>query len=254
MKKLNLKNALTFTLCLLPAAIIGGWFVAKYTIAGMDETILEKAIQQVGSMDIIMLATVVQSVIYAAVCGFFGYIIAGKLGLIRPLRFEKKGMMFALLFGILAGVTLSADAFTFAKWIPELDGYYDSSAAFDAPTWIGSILYGGVIEEVMMRLFLMSLLALIGWKLFCKKEEKAPVKVLVISNVIAAMVFAALHLPATVLLFGTLTPMLVFRCFLMNGFYGILFGNLYRKHGIQYAMLAHMLAHIVSRTIWLILL
>ena len=254
MKKLNLKNALIFTLCLLPIAAVGGWFTAQYSISGMDEAMLETAIQQVGSMELVMLVTVIQTVIYAAVCGFFGCIIADKLGLIRPLRFEKKGMMFTLLFGILSGVTLSADAFTFAKWIPELDGYYDASADFDAPTWIASILYGGVIEEVMMRLFFMSLLALIVWKLFCKKEEKVPVKILVISNIIAGMAFAAGHLPATIMLFGTLTPMILFRCFLLNGAFGILFGNLYRKYGIQYAILAHMLAHIVSRTIWLILL
>lgn len=254
MKKLNLKNALIFTLCLLPVAVVGGFFTAKYSMAGMDEAILEEAIQQVGSMEVVILLTVIQIVIYAAICGFLGYIIADKLGLIRPLRFEKKGMIMTLLFGSLGGLALSADAFTFAKWIPELDGYYDASATFDAPTWIASILYGGVIEEVMMRLFFMSLLALIGWKLFCKKEEKAPVKILVISNVISAMAFAAGHLPATVILFGTLTPMLLFRCFLFNGAFGILCGNLYRKYGIQYAMLAHMLGHIVSRTIWLILL
>ena len=47
--------------------------------------------------------------------------------------------------------------------------------------------------------------------------------------------------------------MLIFRCFLINGAFGIVFGRLYRKHGIQYAMLAHILTHIVSRTIWLII-
>lgn len=251
MKKL--KKPLLFTICLLPIALIGGWFAAEYSISGMDEKTIETALQQVGSKEMLMLITAIQTAVYAVICGFFGYIIADKLGLIHPFRLAKKETMIALLSGAL-GVVLSADAFTFAKWIPELDGYYDASATFDAPTWIASILYGGVIEEVMMRLFLMSLLALIGWKLFCKKEAAVPDKVLIISNIIAAALFAAGHLPSTITLLGHLTPLIVFRCFLFNGAFGIIFGRLYRKYGIQYAMLAHMIAHIVSRTIWLIIL
>jgi hypothetical protein len=44
--------------------------------------------------------------------------------------------------------------------------------------------------------------------------------------------------------------MLLFRCFLLNGGFGLFFGWLYRKHGIQYAMLAHAALHIVSKLIW----
>ena len=69
---------------------------------------------------------------------------------------------------------------------------------------------------------------------------------------IAALLFAAGHLPATALTFGALTPLLVFRCFLMNGAFGLVFGRLYRKYGIQYAVLSHILFHVVARTIWLI--
>ena len=200
-----------------------------------------------------MLITMIQTVVYAVICGFFGYIIADKIGLMRPFRLDKKNTLITLLAGSLCGIVLGADAFTFAKWIPELADSYEASGRSDAPTWIASVLYGGVIEEVMLRLFLMSLIALIGWKLLCRKENAVPEKALVISNIIAAALFAASHLPATVTLFGHLTPMLIFRCFLINGAFGIVFGRLYRKHGIQYAMLAHILTHIVSRTIWLII-
>ena len=119
---------------------------------------------------------------------------------------------------------------------------------------IASVLYGGIVEEVMLRLFFMSLIALIVWKLFYKKydKENIPSSVFVIANIIAALLFAAAHLPATVVLSGGLTPWIVFRCFLLNGGFGLVFGWLYRKHGIAYAMLAHALFHIVSKMIWLI--
>ena len=88
------------------------------------------------------------------------------------------------------------------------------------------------------------------WKLFFRSREAVPAGVLVAANAIAALMFAAGHLPATALLFGGLTPMLLFRCFLLNGGFGLLFGRIYRKYGIQYAMVAHALAHIVSKLIW----
>lgn len=248
------RKALLFTLCLIPFAAVGGWFTAQMSIASVDEEALANAIQQVGSKEMVMLLTTLQTVIYAVICGFLGYIVADKIGLIRPFQLAKKDTLITLLAGAIGGITISADAFTFAKWIPELSKTYETSNTFDAPTWIASILYGGIIEEVMMRLFLMSLLALIGWKLFCRKEDTIPEKVLVISNIIVGAVFAAGHLPSTAQMIGHLTPMLIFRSFLLNGTFGIVFGRLYRKYGIQYAMLAHMLAHIVSRTIWLIIL
>lgn len=250
----KLRKPLIFTLCLIPIAAVGGWFTTQMTIASVDEKTLETAIQQAGSKEIVILATAVMTVIYAVITGFLGYIIADKLGLIRPFGFAKKQAFITLLTGAVCGIVLSTDAFTFAKWIPELSDSYEASKTFDAPTWIASILYGGVIEEVMLRLFFMSLLALIGWKLFCKKEDTVPEKVLIVSNLLAAVLFAAGHLPATVQVFGHLTPVILFRCFLMNGAFGIVFGRIYRKYGIQYAMLAHMLTHIVSKTIWLIIL
>ena len=47
--------------------------------------------------------------------------------------------------------------------------------------------------------------------------------------------------------------MLVLRCFLLNGGFGMAFGWLYRKYGIHYAMFGHALCHMVSKVIWLIL-
>jgi hypothetical protein len=253
-KRQKLKKPLIFTLCLIPFAAFGGWFTVQFSMSSIDRNTLETAIQQIGSMETVMLIATLQSVLYACICGFFGFIIASKLGLIQPFGFTKKKTLTTLSAGAICGIILSADAFTFAQWIPELKETYGSSGTFDATTWIASIMYGGIIEEVMMRLFLMSLFALIGWKLLYRKEEIVPDKMLIISNIIVAALFAAGHLPATVMLFGHLTPLLIFRCFLMNGAFGIVFGRLYRKHGIQYAMLAHILTHIVSKTTWLLIL
>jgi membrane protease YdiL (CAAX protease family) len=69
---------------------------------------------------------------------------------------------------------------------------------------------------------------------------------------IAAILFAAGHLPATAVTFGALTPLLLFRCFLLNGGFGLVFGWLYRKYGIAYAMMGHALFHVVCKIVLLI--
>lgn len=114
---------------------------------------------------------------------------------------------------------------------------------------ITSLTYGGVVEEVMMRLFLMSLVVLIISRLRADKEVTGGV--VLASNIIVALVFAAGHLPSTAMTMGITVPILI-RCFLMNGGFGFVFGYLYQKYGIYYAMLAHAGVHLVSKLIWIL--
>ena len=250
MKKL--KKPLIFTLILLPIAIVGSFLAVLMSLSSIDQAALNEAIAQVGSRELVILISMIQPVLFALVCGFFGYIFSEKIGLMRPFRIEKKPLLITLIASLIGGAVFSLDAWTFAGWIPGLAESYEGTGSFDVITWTASVLYGGVIEEVMMRLFMMSLISLLGWKIFFRKKDAVPTGVFIAANILAAVLFAAGHLPSTILTFGGLTPMLLIRCFLLNGAFGLLFGRLYRKYGIQYAMLSHMLFHIVSRTIWLI--
>ncbi len=93
----KIRKPLIFTLCLLPVAAVGGWFTAKMSTASADKAALEAAIQQVGSKEMVMLITMIQTVVYAVICGFFGYFVADKIGLIRPFRLDKKNTLITLL-------------------------------------------------------------------------------------------------------------------------------------------------------------
>ena len=145
-------------------------------------------------------------------------------------------------------MVLGLDPWTFGKFttISALSKGDISMVAF-----LASMLYGGVIEELMLRLFFMSLIILILQKLFFRKQDQIPQKVFIISNIISAFAFAAGHLPMTIELFGSLTPIIIFRCFLLNGGFGLIFGWLYRRYGIHYSMLSHAMCHFVSKIIWL---
>ena len=137
----------------------------------------------------------------------------------------------------------------FGKYSQVIMDSYASKPTIDY--MIAMVAYGGILEEVMLRLFMMSLIAFILYLLFEKSKDKPSVKILVLSNIISALLFAAGHLPATILMIG-LTPMIILRCFLLNGTFGLMFGWLYRKYGLRYAMIAHMGCHIISKMIWIL--
>nr|MBQ4320063.1 CPBP family intramembrane metalloprotease [Clostridia bacterium] len=116
---------------------------------------------------------------------------------------------------------------------------------------IASVTYGAVIEEVMLRLFWMSLAAFVLHFLFERKKDTVSVWILICANIVTSLLFAAGHLPATFAMLGS-SPLIIFRCFLLNGGLGLVFGWLYRKHGLHYAMIAHGICHVVSKLIWIL--
>lgn len=252
------KRALFFTLPLIPIALVGGFFTIRYQFAFIPQEEIESALAQVGGhMWLVYAITMMQTLLYAAFCGFFGYILADGLGLTRPFKLAKKPLVFTLLISLIGGLALSLlDTFVFA---PAVGGDLIVNSAKDGLTvdaWIASLLYGGIIEEVMLRLFFLSLVAWVIFKLFCRRTatEEIPAWLFVVANLIAALLFAAGHLPATVVMFGELTPVLLLRCFLLNGGLALGFGWLYTKHHVGYAMLAHAGVHIVSKVLFLIFL
>ena len=248
----KLKKPLLFALALLPISVIAGIFVGFYQLDTLSPEMIEEALAQVGSTEMLVIRGAVQTVGYALFCGFFGYILADKIGLIKPFNLQKSKLLVTFALSLIGGVVFSLDYWVFGNLI---DGIKEADATGLTPEGvIASVLYGGVIEEVMLRLFFMSLIAFILWKIFARgyDKEDIPAWVFVTANIVAATLFAAGHLPATLATFGELSPLLLFRCFLLNGGFGLIFGWLYRKYGIIYAMISHALFHIVSKLIWII--
>lgn len=244
----NWKKYLVFALAMMPIAAVGGWFVSLYQLDLYGEAMRDEIIAQLGSVTVLCVVSAVQASMYAAVCAFLGGIMAEKIGLWRPIRLARRPLMITIAVSLACGLLFSLDYWTFGAAIPQIQPA--TAAGLTVSGIISAVLYGGVVEELMLRLFCMSGVALILGKL-TRREGKG---VLIAANVIAALLFAAGHLPATVVAFGALTPLLIVRCFLLNGGFGLLFGELYRRYGIAYAMLSHMLLHLVSRAIWAVLI
>lgn len=247
------RKPLLFVLALVPAAAVGGYFTGVYGWTELTADVKNQIIAQIGNNpSLFYLIAAVQTLIYALVFGFSGYILSAKTGLMKPVKFEKKPVMVTLGMTLFTGLVLCTDLFYFRNQIPQVAAMYQGKPSF--AYWMASVVYGGVIEEVLLRLFMMSLIALAAWKLFFRSEANPPAGVLIAANIIAALLFAAGHLPSTMQMFGEITPMILWRCFLLNGIGGLVFGHLYRRYGIQYSMMAHAGAHIVWKIIWIILL
>ena len=110
-------------------------------------------------------------------------------------------------------------------------------------SWAGFLasFYGGIGEEVQLRLFLMTLIAWTAAKLM--KRAPSPT-VMWTAVIIAALVFGAGHLPAAAQIWP-LDAIVVVRTVVLNSLSGLVFGWLYWKRGFESAMLGHFSADLV---------
>ena len=231
--------------------LVGGFFTGLFVLDSYPEELQQEALAQGITPIVMAIVTAMQAAGYGLLLGAAGIWLGKKTGLWKDeTKLSKRPLVLTAVFALVGGLALILpDLLFFGEYNDVIMNSYATKPSISYI--LCSVLYGGVIEEVMLRLFWMSLVAFLLWKLFAKKEEKPTVAILMIANVVAAILFAAGHLPATLMMIGN-SPMVIARCFLLNGGFGLLFGYLYRKHGLRYAMLAHGGCHIVSKLIWIL--
>jgi membrane protease YdiL (CAAX protease family) len=115
-----------------------------------------------------------------------------------------------------------------------------------APIWkrILVCFYGGIDEEVISRLFLLTLLGWLGARVFQKQKARMSTVTFWCANIIVAILFGLGHLPNAAMVMR-ITPTVVVLALSLNGIAAISFGYLYWKRGLESAMLAHFCADFV---------
>jgi hypothetical protein len=243
---------------LFGATLIGIACVTPYTLE-LSGDALKKAQERMHQpMWVLVLLQSAQGIVLMGLATGLGLLIAHHIGLGAP-----------LLEGLLAGKNVHTQAL--AMLAPALIVGIASSAVllileitvfwprlpramrndFPIPSLWKRFLasfYGGIDEEILLRLFLLSLLAwLIGfaWHVPGGMPTQGA---LWLANIIAAVVFGLGHLPATAALVK-LTPLLIWRAILLNGIVGIATGYLFWRYGLEAAILAHFSADIVIHVI-----
>lgn len=148
----------------------------------------------------------------------------------------------AVLAGFLmAAVILLYDAF----YAPQLVTRDSPPAASLELPLITGILYGGIVEELMLRWGVMSLLVWLVWKA-SRAGGTIPSWCYWLGIALAALLFAAGHLPLLFSLQGSPSVELVAAIVIGNSIGGMLFGWLFWRRGLEAAMMAHALAHVFA--------
>ncbi len=201
-------------------------------------------------------SAVVQSILLFGPAAFLGLWAARNMKLVgAPLVTQwaggpkavlsRTGLLLAAIFGILGGLALVLiDVFVFQPHPVALRGSV-TGALLTGSFWqglAGGVLYGGINEEVLMRLFLVSVLLWAVSRIF-GPEKAASRGVVLAIIVIAALVFGIAHLPITATM-TDLNTMIVVRALVLNGIVGIIAGVIYIRYGFEAAALSHAAAHI----------
>jgi len=115
------------------------------------------------------------------------------------------------------------------------------------PPWVSATaaLYGGIVEELLTRWGLLSFFALAFARLGMGWERGFWA-----ANVAAAVGFGLLHLPAARALHMPLTPLVVGYLLLGNALVGLACGWLFRRRGLESAMLGHASADLWLHTVF----
>jgi len=241
----DLKISLLFTLIGIVASICA----AMYQMYMFDEEIQQQILSQLGSMEALIPIAALQGGIITFLATFIGLKIARKVNLKLNLVFDKKALILAIFIGMVTALIITgSDRFIFAGYLPSKITSYEFSPLY----LLTGVLYGGIIEEILLRLFVMSLLVLMLWKLFAKSKDylHIPQWVYVTAIILAALLFAAGHIPFTVQALGASAPILI-RGLVLNGIGGIGFGYLYWKKGLAYSMCAHAATHVFMQVVFM---
>lgn len=166
-------------------------------------------------------------------------------GSAAPLVSGRRWLGIALL-GFLGGLTILALDVGFQPWMPSpLAGA--TADLPQVPLWKGLLasFYGGITEELWLRLGLMTLIAWGLWRL-AARPVSPPGWIFWVAIALSALLFGLGHLPAAAGVWP-LTGVVIGRSLLLNGLLGLVFGALYWKVGLEAAMLAHFCADLALR-------
>ena len=235
-------------------SLIGIIGVIPYSLTLQEDILTEIPIP----MEFVIALSIVQSAVLFFVIILVGLFLSKKIGLGVPIieRFvEKKDALphlksiigISITLGIVAGllIIVGDDIFGMIN-TTDLSGITNIP-----PPWQGFLVsfYGGINEEILLRLFFMSLLIWIFVKITRSKQGSPSSTIVWTAIIFSSILFGLAHLPIVASL-TTITPLYIARALILNGIGGIIFGWLYWKKGLESAIISHFTADIILHVIF----
>lgn len=248
------------------------WFAAILSTIAVLPYVLELQSGLLAQLDVpiplpvLIALQTMQSGLLFAILIFIGLILMKRIGLSTPLlESVTKGestanilraiLPISIALGVIAAlVIIGLDLFFQPLILNQLGSQASAlTPAAQPAAWKGFLasFYGGIAEEILLRLFVMSLFAWLGSFISRTSESRPTTTIFWIANILAAILFGLGHLPALSLILP-LTTLVVIRTVLLNAIGGIIFGWLYQTRGLESAMIAHFSADIVLHVIFAI--
>jgi len=208
-------------------------------------------------LPLVISLAIIQSTVLIGVLLFIGLILSKKIGLQIPIienylakqKIEiniKDTIKISILLGIVAALAIIILEFLFIKLGVRV------GEQISAPVWQGVLasFYGGISEEIVMRLFFMTFIIWLLAKI-SKSQDKILEKNWLVwtAIILSSILFGLGHLPVTAAV-TAITPLVLIRALVLNGVGGIIFGWLYWKKGLESAIIAHFCADIMLHAIF----
>lgn len=191
------------------------------------------------SVDNLKIAQMMQLLVLVMVATFTGTITSKTTGFaLRTKTKLAEANRDWIVAAVLAGSLLTGYNLLVSSVFPLLDDApYKGQLAL-------AVLYGGLTEEILMRWGVMGFIAYLLIRIFRRTDGKTG-DLVAWTSVAAAMLFAVGHFPALMAM-GSAEPVHFYLVFAANTLAGVLFGWVFAKHGLIYAMAAHGSTHLIA--------
>jgi membrane protease YdiL (CAAX protease family) len=242
------------------ASVVALFLVLPYAFAMIPVDVNAK----LPSLWILVPAQVLQSAIFFGLLTLAGLFFANRAGLGAPITEAwldgenvwvrlKPILLPSILVGIIGTlVILGLEVLVFQPAIQrESPAAAAALSLWNQPAaWKGLLasFFGGIAEEIQLRLFALSLLVWLASFAFKTSDGRPSASAFWIANLLAAVLFGLGHLPLTSML-APLTPLIVIRAVVLNGLLGLAFGYLYWTRGLESAMVAHFSADLLLHVV-----
>ncbi|HKA18453.1 MAG TPA: CPBP family intramembrane glutamic endopeptidase [Blastocatellia bacterium] len=251
---------MTFRIRLFVILLLAGFAgILSFLLVDLSELLAIMPVTEEARMPfsplLLKLLSLVQPTVLLSIAVFVGIALAPKVGLFAP-AFEawarRDNFATALKPQIIPGLIGGAvgGGAIILSWVlgkPFLPAEFVVKAVqmnrlLPVPT---RLLYGGITEELLLRWGVMTFMVWAAWRLFQKRRGQPRGVYIVIAIVISSVIFGIGHLPLVVALGSNLTLAIVVYVVSANSVFGLIAGYLYWRKGLEAAIVAHMLAHVV---------
>ena len=215
--------------------------------------------------DVLVLDRLINSILPVSLLGGIGLVLANRIGLGMPFiegwikrepttyRFRQITAIALISSVVLVLLALFLHSVVFD---PPLNALLEKMGIstpnqIDTPPLYGFLasISAAINEEILFRLFGLSLLAWLGGLLFHDSDGRPKQIVFWTANILFALAFGVAHIPTEAAIGLPLNPLIITSTLVLNGIGGLAFGWLFWTFGLESAMLAHFFADAIKLTL-----